>query len=500
MSYLGVDIGTTGCKVTAINEEGEIIHHDSQGYDLIFSDGVRAELSPQDIWQAFLTLFLKAVNLLQKKDPVRALSLSVLGEAIMPVDEFGRPLANTLVSMDYRGSTEAGIIADRIGTDVIYEITGQQCHPMYSAAKILWWKNNTPEIFLKTWKFFGWEEFICYRLCGFPVENYTLAARTMLFDIKNKCWSPLLLTALELSPDLFTSVVPSGILLASISEKAYQEYNIPRRIQLISGSWDQASSAFGVGLNSPDIFLDSFGTTVCLGVYSNYPLLTPELKAGGFQTNCYIFPESYFTNGGTMNGGILLRWFRDQLKNELQDQFIQSGKDFFAETIENLTENPSSLLFFPYFAGRGTPYLNPSRTGFCTGLTCETSSSDILKGLLEGICFEARINLEYLEKHLGTHFNQVIAVGGGSRSHFFCQLKATIYQKNLRSFAFADFSSFGAALIALSGMEGWKKALRIIKKFQIDSTIYKPQIERGRLYFDKYQKYQRLSQLELNLN
>jgi xylulokinase len=497
MSYLGVDIGTTGCKVTVINELGDIIHHDSQGYDLILSDGVRAELSPRDIWQAFLFLLQKAVNVLQKKDPVRALSLSVLGEAIMPMDESGQPLANTLVSMDYRAGAETRIIAERIGTDTIYGITGQQCHPMYSASKILWWKNHAPGIFRRAWKFFGWEEYLCYRLCGRPAVDHSLATRTMLFDIKNKCWSSSILDAIELSPDLFSTVVASGAPLGTISEKVCHEYDLPRGIQLVSGAWDQVCSALGVGLSVPDIFLDSFGTTVCLGIYSDFPLLSPDLYVGGYQTTCYIFPGSYFINGGTMNGGVLLRWFRDRIKNELRDQFAQEGKDFFVETIESLSEKPSSIMFFPYFAGRGTPYLDPNRTGFCVGLTCETSSQDILKGLLEGICFEARMNLDYLEKHLGITFNEVISVGGGSRSPFFLQLKATIYKKSLRSFEYADLSSYGAALIALAGLEGWQKAFEIIERLQTNSNQYEPQKERGILYSKKYQKYQKLSRLEL---
>ncbi|MCX6090789.1 MAG: FGGY family carbohydrate kinase, partial [Candidatus Atribacteria bacterium] len=354
MSYMGVDIGTTGSKVTVINENGEIIYHDAMGYPLHLSEGVRAELFPGEMWSAFQTLVSRAGQTCEKKDPIRSLALSLLGEAVMPVDDRGVPLDNTLVSMDYRGGKQAQEIAEKVEPRMIYDQTGQHCHPMYSASKILWWKEITPEIFSRTWKFLCWEDFLSLKLCGKPFIDHSLATRTMFFDIQEKKWSVDILTSLDLSPDLFSEVIPSGIPIGPVLPKMVEELHLPPDIILVSGAWDQACATLGAGLHSSDVFLDSFGTTMCLGVCVDRPVLNQGLFHSGYQTTCFIFPGSYFVNGGSMNGGVLLKWYRDQLKEELRDKLVHERKDFFETTMETLDYTPSPLYMMPYFAGKGT--------------------------------------------------------------------------------------------------------------------------------------------------
>ncbi|MCX6089387.1 MAG: FGGY-family carbohydrate kinase, partial [Candidatus Atribacteria bacterium] len=145
-------------------------------------------------------------------------------------------------------------------------------------------------------------------------------------------------------------------------------------------------------------------------------------------------------------------------------------------------------------AGKGTPELDSTRQGIIFGLTCESSSRDILKALLESLCFETRRNLDFLEKNLSVNFGEVRVVGGGSRSHYFSRLKSTIYGKKIVFFDFPDLSAFGAAVLAMAGVEGWGKALGVLDHFQEKARIFEYSSENKSIYEQKYHHYLALGQ------
>jgi len=475
MSYAGVDIGTNGCKVTVISDGGEIIYHDAQNYDLSIQ-GDRAELSPQEVWNAFCDLMRKTGSNVKAKDPLKAICFSILGEAITPVDRSGQTLYQTLVSMDYRGKEQSDALAETLGRENIYLQTGQCCHPMYPLSKILWWKEHTPQIFSNTWKFLCWEDFLALKLCGKPVMSHSLASRTMFFDIKQKRWSEDILSKVGLGEELVADAVPSGTPIGAVSPSMCDTLGIPRETIFVAGGWDQACAALGAGIIDEHVFLESLGTTICVGTFSNTLMLEKELFLGGYQTNCFIKEDTYFLNGGTLNGGLLVKWFKENIKKDLDDKLLEEHRDFYEQTIEQLDFSPSSLYFIPHFAGSGTPNLHADAKGGILNLSYEHDYRDMLKSLLESLCFEVRKNLDFFEDTLSRTFNEVRLVGGGSRSEYICKLTSNISGKRIKAFDFYDVASFGAAILALAGMKGWDHALTVLNAFAEKTREY---------YFDK---------------
>ena len=493
MSYMGVDIGTNSCKSTVISDIGEIIYHGSRSYPLSISEGTRAELSPNDVWNAFCKLVQNVNVSLNNHDPIQAICFSVLGEAITPIDQTGKPLDNTLVSMDYRGKDQNNKIINCIDPYQIYLQTGQICHPMYPLSKILWWKESVPKLFSQTWKFLCWEDYLFFKLCGKPIISYSLASRTMFFDLKKKTWSRDILNKFGLNEDLFSTLAPSGLVIENVSSAMCEFLNIPKNTVLVSGGWDQACAALGAGAINDDVFLESFGTTICVGSFSENLFVGKDLFQSGFQTNCFVKDDAYFINGGTLNGGILLKWFKENIMEKSTEAFMDNN-EFYA-AIDKYDLNLSLEYFIPHFAGSGTPIFNPNARGGMLNLSYETNGTAIIKSLLESLGFEVRKNLDFLECALGRNYSEIRVVGGGSKSDYICNLQSNILNKEIRAFDYYDVSSYGAAIIALAGIRGWTMALSVLQSFTRKTRKYSSKEQFRGLYKNKYLIYQKLTEI-----
>lgn len=485
MSYAGIDIGTNSCKMVVSSKEGVVLFQDACNYDLILHEPLGAELCPDRLWNGFLELIKRAASVTNTIDPIRAISFSVLGEAVTPVDKGGQPLFNTLVSMDYRGAEEIQRITEnKIDSYQIYLETGQICHPMYTASKLLWWKNRVPEIYQNTWKFLCWEDFLLLRLCGRPVISYSLASRTMLFNPLTRSWSHKMIEALDFDIDKLPEPFPSGTVVGPILPEIHDLTGLPKETLLVTGAWDQACALLGAGILSEGEFLDSFGTTICVGNFLERPLMSKELFQGGYQLNC-LPKEGYFLNGGNLNGGILLKWFRDNIKRE----FLMLGKDFFSDFLEKLPLSPAHSLFIPHFSGSGTPAYNPRIRGAVLNLDYQVDDRDLLQALLESLCFEINRNILFLEEHLDRKFEAVKVIGGGSQSEYLCSLKANVFGKKTLASNLSNSSAFGALFLAVAGVEGWEQASNILRKFY-DFRDYQPNFSRFADYQKKYLLYE----------
>jgi xylulokinase len=498
MSCVGIDIGTNGCKATAITEDGEIIYHESRSYALSISEGFRAELSPSEVWNAFYDLLKNANNFLKKKDPIEAISFSILGEAITPIDRAGKALDSTLVSMDYRGKDQNSRIMRHIDPYYIYSQTGQICHPMYPLSKILWWKENSPSIYSQTWKFLCWEDYLFLKLCGKPVMSHSLASRTLFFDIKKKIWLKEILNQLDLDENLFSNLLPSGFIVENISPSICNALHIPKNAVLVSGGWDQACAALGAGAITEDVFLESFGTTICVGSISKNLFVNEDLFRSGFPTNCFVKDDTYFINGGTLNGGILLQWYKNNIIGKFKE-VGETNKEFY-EAIEQYDMNPASEYFIPHFAGSGTPVFNPNERGGILNLSYETNNTAIIKSLFESLGFEVRKNIDFLEWALDRDYSEIRIVGGGSRSEYICKMQSNILNKTIRAFEYHDVSSYGAAILALAGCKGWPTAISVLQGFSLKTRKYYGEEPFRSLYQNKYLNYKRLTQIFSSIN
>lgn len=490
MSLLGIDIGTSGCKATLIDEEGNCLGQAHREYSLISRHPGWQELDPDEVWTAVREVVKIAVSAC-REGAVLAIGVSSFGEAVIAVDRSGKVLCNSMIYIDIRGLEEAEFLKSRLGTEKILSITGASVHPMYSICKIMWMRQNQPELYAKTWKFFLFADFILFKLGARPHTDYSLAARTMAFDIIKKQWSPEILGAADVEEDKFGEPVQAGTVVGTISSESAAELGLPRNCLLVAGGHDQPCAALGAGVIHPHLAVDGLGTTECITPAFDRPILSEIMAKSHFACVPHVVRDMYVTYAFTFTSGSLLKWYRNQFGKIWQDEAKNAGINIYDYMIGKAAKAPSPVFVLPHFAGAATPYMDTKAQGAIVGLNIDTKSEDILKAILEGITFEMMVNVDRLSD-AGIQVDELMAVGGLARSDAFLQLKADMMGKKVTTLNISEAGTMGVAMLAgtAAGLYGNLEAAveRLVKKkreFLPDPVLHA-------LYQEKYATYQRI--------
>ena len=444
---LGVDIGTSGAKAVLFDATGRALAGAHQSYPLHHPAPGFFELDPEEVWTAVASC-LRQIGREYGSKPVRALALSVQGEAIIPVDGEGRPLARSPVSADMRGAAYLRVLGEWLDPLQISQITGQPLSPLASLTKILWWREHCPDLFKQTHKFYCYGEFILSRLGVEPTIDESMASRTMLYDIGHKLWSPELLRGAELESSRFAPVVPSGRVIGKMSAATAREFGLPVGIEIVVGGHDQACAAFGAGVVDSQTALYSIGTTEVIAA----PLDSPSKSLLQKNVPCYpyVMPGKHLALIGSQTGARLLEWFTETFAR-VTDPNASATPLAIEKLIERLDDQPGDLMLLPYFAGSGSVRNDPSAKGVLVGLTFETELEDIVKALLEGITYEQAAGLLHVPE-IGERVELFRSGGGGARSAAWLQIKANILGRPIETVEGENTACLGAALIAACGI------------------------------------------------
>lgn len=308
MSLLGLDVGTSGCKAIAFNEEGTLLSGAYREYSLLHPEPGWAELDVNLLWKRIKEVILEVANG-TRSDPIKALSVSTQGEAVIPVSKDGKPLYNFSVSFDKRSEPQCQWWQQEIGKEEIFQITGMPLHPMYTINEIMWLKENRPDIYRKAYKFLCVEDFVIFKLGAFPAINHSLAARTMCFDVREKKWSEKILSLAEVDEELFSELKPSGCPVGKVSSKIAEELNLKKDVVIVTGGHDQPCGALGAGVVSPGLVMNAIGTSDVLCPAIKEPLLSKKMLENNYCCYPHTCPDIYTAISVNLTGGLLLKWY-----------------------------------------------------------------------------------------------------------------------------------------------------------------------------------------------
>lgn len=498
MSLLGIDIGITGCKAVAFNLQGKILAQAYREYPLLHPHPDWAELDVHLVWRRIQEI-IKEVAEQTKSDPIQALSICSQGEAYTPVDRNGNLMANTPICFDNRAETFTHWLDEKLGRERIMQITGQPLSPMFSLSKILWLKKNHPEIYHKTWKFLCYEDLVIYKLGLEPTTDYTIAARTLCFDILKKNWSEEILQLTNIDVHKFPRVVPSGTLVGTIPAPVARELSLPDNVAVVTGGHDHPCGTLGAGVRKESVALESIGTVDCIAVVFKEPRLGNIMLKNGFPCYPHTIPEFYTTLAFNFTGGSLLRWFRDNLGKEEIDMARREGRDVYSVLIEKGGSAISPLFVLPHLTSSGTPYMDIQSAGAILGLSFNTTKGNIIRGILEGIALEMKLNLSILEK-AQIPVKEIRAIGGGAKSREWLQMRADIYNTRIVSLNVSEAACLGAAILAGWGAGLFSSVDEAIKSTVREKEVFYPRPEKNELYQKKFEIYQQIYPALKNLN
>ena len=489
MSLMGLDIGSTGAKAVVFSREGEPLSRAYREYPEVYPGPHMIELEPERVWQAIRAVIAEAAA--ASPVPVEALCISAPGECFTPVARDGSFLHNTIISMDSRSVAEMDELAAQVGAWEIFRVTGMPVHPSFTLSKIIWLQRHRPEVHAATWKYLQWPEIVHLRLGLEPRIDHSLAGRTMAFDVVGKQWSERMLAAAHITADRFADPIASGEVVGKLSAAAAEAVGLPPGTLVVAGGHDQPMNALGAGVVRPGLAVDGMGTVGCITVAFAEPVLNRAM----FDQNYCVYPHvkagMYVTLAFTYSSGSILRWFRDQFGQLEQQRAAAAGRDVYEVILSDLPAEPTGLFLLPYFAGTGTPYMDPLAKGALLGLTLGCDRKSIVKALLEGICYELALNVSCL-REAGVEVTRLRATGGGSRSPAWLQIKADITGCEVVTLNVAEGGCLAGAMLAGVALGQWPSVDEAAAALVHEEQTFTPDPARHARYQELFVHYRQI--------
>jgi xylulokinase len=488
LRILGLDVGTSGCKAIVFDDGWNMIARSHRRYGLMRTGESGYELEAESVWARVREAIAEAHGKAGGKTD--AVAVSALGDVIVPLDQSGSPVRACILDFDPRGKDEIREFVESFGEAKLYETTGMPPIHINSLAKILWMRENEPDTYARVRRWATFEDYILQKLGARPAASYSMAARTMLFDLHRKSWSPDILAAAGLREAELPEAVPSGEVVARLGDRAAGELGFADGAAVCSGGHDMVCAAVGAGLDARDsqTALDIMGTMEAVIVLTKKPNLGKAMLRSLYP--CYPAWNEYLSLSLSLTSGSVLDWYRDLFPGL---RGAGENTDVYRELLEGVESGkPGELLFVPHFSGVCNPVFNPDARGFLYGLSLNTTVRDLAQGILEGLCYDLKSHIEGF-REAGIPTERLKIVGGGARSDPWLQLKANITGLEVTRSEIHEASAMGAA--AFCG-----KALGILDNpyaasglMGLRQTRFVPVPEAAQRFEQKFLKYRSLT-------
>ena len=420
----GLDIGTTGCKLSVYDSDGRFVMNTYREYESNRSDSAQ-EINAEHVWEGVKYVLTKTAE----KIRLDAVGVTSFGESFVMLDEDDNILMPSMLYTDKRGSEEYKIF-EGMGAE---KITGAKPHGMYSIPKIMWIKKHLSDIYEKTKRILLFQDFVVYMLTKTAQIDYSLACRTMGFDIKNKCWSSEIFDKAGIDVSKMAKPVRSGTAAGKIRTLGKGLCDTV----VVTACHDQLAALLGAGVTDTYTAVDGTGTVECITPILEEIPNDGEFYAMGYTVLPHVSDGKYVCYAFSFTGGAAVKWFKDTFAPD----------ESYKELDSKAGENPTGILVMPHFAGAATPYMDEnSRAVFC-GVTLGTGKYDLYRAVMEGVTYEMRLNAEMLEKN-GIRTEKLYAVGGGANSKVWLQMKADILNKEIIAIDAPEAGAMGTVMLA----------------------------------------------------
>jgi len=492
MSLLGIDIGTSGCKTALFTAQGRLLALAYEEYDVRRPAPGLAELDSAAVWEKVKRAIRRVSD--AAAEPIQAISFSSFGEGMVPVSHDRRILGPTIIpTLDGRGVEYLPDLAARIDAERLYELNGNALANIYSLTKLKWLREHQPELYERTDKFLLWGGFIPFMLGAEPMVDYSLANRTLLFDLARKDWSDELLRWAGLDRSKLPDTVPSGTVIGRVSGEIAADLGLPPGIPLVAGAHDQCANAVGCGVISEGTAVFGMGTFFCITPAFGQRRAAADMLALGLNTEHHAMPE-LFVSFIYNQGGILAKWFRDTFAAAEWEQARQAGVDLYDQLIAEMPHRPSSVMALPHFIATGPPHFIADSRGVIAGLTTETSRGDILKGIIEGAVYYLKEVIEALPA-VGIPIDEYRPTGGGAKSDVWVQLCTDIMGMPFVRPQVEEAGALGAAIMAGIGAGVFPSYEAGVAAMVHAGRTFEPDARQVGRYAERFELYRQLSPL-----
>jgi len=476
---LGIDISTTGAKALLINSDGRVISSATTALNLSTPHPLWSEQDPDDWWIGIKLSIRNALTQANANgDDISAIGMTGQMHGLVMLDVSGKVLRPAILWNDQRTGEQCDEIRTKVGREHLIEISGNDALTGFTAPKILWVRENEPQVYKKVKHILLPKDYIRYKLTGEFAIDRAGGSGTILFDLAKRTWSDEIIKALEIPDAWLPPTFEGPEVTGKLNKNAAEETSLSEGIPVVGGGGDQAAQAVGVGAVQPGIIALTLGTSGVVFATTESPLVEPEGRLHAF---CHAVPERWHFMGVMLSAAGSLQWYRDTLAPDT------SFNDLVAEA-NSVSPGSEGLLFLPYLTGERTPHPDPEARGAWIGLTVRHTRAHLTRAVLEGVAFGIKDSFNLIQSAgLGVRIS-----GGGAKSQLWQQIMADVLGTELVTVNTTEGAAYGAALLAGVGVgaynsvyEACEATIQITGKTSPDNRVLQK-------YKDYYIRFQAL--------
>ena len=474
---LGLDVGTGGARVVAVDESGNVVAEASSEYPLHSPRPGWTEQDPEAWWESAKESLGKVAT--EIEDEMVSVGLTGQMHGSVFLDASGEVIRPALLWNDQRTYRQCEKITEAVGEERLIQIAGTPALTGFQAPKLLWLRDEEPENYSRVASVLLPKDYIRLRLTGEHATDASDAAGTLLLDMRGRDWSGEILDALEIPAEWMPEVYEGPESTGELNRNLAEELGLPPGIPVAAGGGDNAAAAVGVGVVEGGLLSSSVGTSGVLFAASGSFAPDPSGRIHAF---CHAVPEEYHLMGVTLSAGGSLQWWRGA-----------TGADYdeLVEAASEVQPGAEGLLFLPYLSGERTPHLDPQARGAFVGLTSRHSIPHMTRAVMEGVVYSLRDSLEIM-RGLDMSIEQVRATGGGARSTLWRQLQADVYGVPIHRTTADEGPAHGAALLSAVAAGVYRDVDEACSTVRLREEVTEPDPERTRIYEEHYEVYRSL--------
>jgi xylulokinase len=445
---LGIDVGTTGSKAVLIGTDGSVKASVTSEYPMYTPQPAWAEQDPADWWTATIASIRGVLDKVGAR-PADVAGIGLTGQmhGLVLLDASAQVLRRCIMWNDQRSAPQCAAITQKVGAQNLLRYTGNPVLPGFTAPKIVWVRENEPQIYSRIASVLLPKDYVRYCLTGGFFSDVSDASGTSVFDVSKRTWSDEMLAALDIPRRWLPEVTESPVVSARVNAQAAGLTGLLEGTPVVGGGGDNAAANVGVGVVREGLVSVSLGTSGVVFAASDSYRVEPE---GNLHAFCHAVPGMWHLMGVMLSAAGSFRWYRDALGDMERAQAATTGRDEYDILTEAAATVPAGcegLLFLPYLTGDRTPYPDPDARGVFFGLSLRHGKAHLTRAVLEGVTYGLRDSLE-LMKNLQLPIEQVVALGGGARSPLWRQILADVFGAGLVTVNVTEGAPFGAALLA----------------------------------------------------
>ncbi len=483
MYWLGLDVGTGGSRALLVDAAGRLrCSFTAPHEEMRMSRPLWAEQDPEDWWRAS-QIAIKGVLHKAAIDgsAVSGIGLSGQMHGLVLLDAQCNVVRPALIWCDQRSQPQVDLVNSRLGRENVLRLIANPVLTGFTLPKLLWVRDNEPRQFEAVRKLLLPKDYVRFRLTGEFATDVSDASGTALFDVANRKWSTEMASGVGVDPNILPKAYESSEVTGEVSLSGADATGLSAHIPVIGGAGDQAASAIGNGIVEAGAVSCTIGTSGVVFAFLDKAAYDP---AGRVHTFCHAIPGAWHVMGVTQAAGLSLQWFRNRFAPD-------AGYDELTAEAALSPPGAHGLFWLPYLMGERTPHLDASARGAWVGLTAKHQRADLLRAVLEGVCYSQEDALEIIQE-LGACPSTIRLSGGGAKSPFWHQLFADIFNRCVATLETQEGSAYGAALLALVGTGEYGSAAEVCRTAVRETSVKEPEAQASSFYRRRYEIYRSL--------